>query len=221
MINYNGNKISKIMHNGVVIKTVMQNGNVLYQSKKPNGIYIQTVDGTLYTKDEWNALTNKPEANGVAVITDDCKFVVSTKESSVQYWGEEGFAIPDAFTTTQKDVAITDYNGESNTIGIRKILGPGTVYNFCPAANWCHDTIFPNGKNGYLPACGELLTMIKNKVEISEYLKLIGGTEIGNTFRWSSTVEAGNGAWSVSYNENVTAKTRLTQYVVRPFCKIE
>ena len=68
--------------------------------------------------------------NGVAVISDNCQFVVSTKQSSSEYWGEEGIPIEGATQTTNHATARADYNGETNTVAIRKILGPGTVYNF-------------------------------------------------------------------------------------------
>ena len=73
MIKHNGSKIKKIKHNGSPIKRVIHNGNIIYRNRMANGIFIQTKDGSLYTKSEWEALPNKPLKSGVYIQTVDGK----------------------------------------------------------------------------------------------------------------------------------------------------
>lgn len=53
---------------------------ILYnvEPQLPKGAFIQHIDGKLYTTDQWSAMgfTND-EANGVAVISDNAKFVIA------------------------------------------------------------------------------------------------------------------------------------------------
>ena len=46
-----------------------------------NGIYILHTDGKLYTRQEWDT-SNNDKAVGVALISDNCGFVIAPEQSS-------------------------------------------------------------------------------------------------------------------------------------------
>lgn len=166
-------------------------GSVLLDSTKcgfvlvyppANGVYIQHINGNLYTESEWTSRGYaNSQANGVAVVSDACSFVIAKSDasSSELLWGGLGVTIEDIVTTNDSSVAARDYDGKGNT---RKIIGQlgGTTDESgivgSPAAEACAAFTFPNGKKGYFPALGELQITYLNKTAISSAMTTIGGT---------------------------------------------
>lgn len=310
MINYNGNKIKDIVYNGAYIQTVIQNGNVLYSRSPSNGAYIQTVNGRLYTRQNYKQLfantqtitknglsitavnevdptliTNiertyssssqqyswkiyfkdaatrmlftiakvifdggssnsgmismseystttsdletalnynysaaagggsNPESyilipktripNGIAVISDDYQFVMALSDSSSYLsWGEPGVLVNNIVTTTDANIAKADYLGSNNTDKIIAQLGPGTVYNNCPAATYCKDYTFPNGQKGYLGSLGEWQEAGKFKTEIDTCLRMVGNAMNTKIYYWASTQWDGSNSWVLFWNNS-------------------
>lgn len=134
----------------------------------PLGVFIQHIDGTLYTKDEWvaNGFANDL-ANGVAVRTKKIAVVVAKAFLSGSYaWEPQTEAVEGCGT------GYSDYNGLANTEAIIKVATSGAAY----AAS---QYVFPNGAKGYLPAMGELSVVYKdNYAEVESALMAIGGASL-------------------------------------------
>lgn len=148
------------------------------------GVYIEDVEGFLYTEDEWDG---SKTANGIAVLTDNCRFVMAL-ENAYTYcqWGGYGTEVSGITTTTSTTEAQADYDGEAQTATIFKNLGYGSSTSKAPAAYYCHAFTFPNGNKGYLGAAGEWQAAIDNKASIVSALSKCGGTT-PNDDCWTST----------------------------------
>ena len=160
---------------------------------KDAGVYIQHVNGALYTESEWTAggYANS-DANGVAILSETIPAFVIAKQdasSSSLLWGGYGKTVPDIVTATSSATAVLDYDGAGNTPKIIEYLA-GTNDGYvdgAPAAEACAAFTFPNGKKGYLPAFGEWQGVYDNKSAVVSAMTLIGGMAISAKRYWSST----------------------------------
>lgn len=160
----------------------------------PNGIYILRTDNMLYTKEIWKTNWND-EAVGVAVLSDNCKFVIAPEQNSRRLTWSKGGAydsVSGVTTTTNTSTAKADYKGVQNSAAIVSKYGNSTDY----AAGWCQNYTFKNGKKGYLGSCGEWQEAYNNKSEINVCMFLIGGTAIATDYyHCTSTQSVSNLAW--------------------------
>lgn len=163
-------------------------------TKNPtNGVWIQDTDGYCHTTDAW---TGKYTANGIAIVTDNCRFVMAltNAHTSACQWGSNGTTVSDITTTTKENGAKADYYGESNTTTILNQLGNSSSTDDAPAAYYCRVFKFPNGKNGYLGASGEWQAALDNKSAIVSALSKCGGSSM-KSYYWSSTQYSSNYCW--------------------------
>lgn len=158
-----------------------------------DGVYIQDLQGFLYTIDEWN-LPNE-EANGIAVISiqhPNRGFVIYKNSNGYSPWGQSKM-ISGIVTTEDPNIAKTDYAGYSNSIQMMS-------QDSTSLAKSCIGYTFPNGKKGYLGALGEWTIAYNNKSAIVKCMSKIGGY-IGENYYWSST-QCGKGqAWAFSWSD--------------------
>lgn len=196
---------------------------VLYNAV-PNGVYIQHIDGKLYTTDAWVAKGfANDEANGVAVVASECRFVIAKVDakSQTEYWGGYNKLIEGVMTSANAGMAASDCDGFGNTQKIVAQLDGyeddyGTIGS--PAADYCINYTFPNGKVGYLPALGEWAIARRSKQDISNALLIVGGNDMSTIAYWSSTQNAAMFAWaSVWATSNNAAKNKATGCRVRAF----
>lgn len=171
----------------------------------PPGVYIQHVNGALYTESEWTAggYANS-DANGVAILSEtEPAFVIAKQNasSSTILWGGYGKTVPDIVTSTSSSIAVLDYDGAGNTPKIIEYLA-GTN-DGAPAAEACAAFTFPNGKKGYLPALGEWKTAYNNKTAVESAMTLIGGAAIQTEYYWSSTQANSDTSWRLHWNLGV------------------
>ena len=161
------------------------------------GIFILDTDGNLVKRADWNT-GNNSKAVGVAVLSDNCKFVISTTENSSNIqWGGYGTTISNIVTTTDAATAKKDYLGSGNTDKIIAQLGSGNA----PAADYCRGVTFKHGKKGYLGSLGEWQEAYNNKAEIDACMSLIGGTAINTSYyHWTSTQYSSNISWMLSWS---------------------
>lgn len=163
--------------------------SVIY-TKISLGVFILSTDGSLYSANEWN----KPNgyAVGVAVLTNNCKFVIAPDGRALSNWSVGSNALIAGVTaTTDKSIAEKDYKGVQNTANIISKYGTSNTY----AGKVCSSYTFRNGKNGYLGAAGEWKEVYNNKTEINACLSKIGGEQIGESPAWSSTQYNKDSAW--------------------------
>lgn len=195
-------------------------GGGLNPDNAPNGIYVQGIDGFLYTKDDWNMTSD--QANGIAVITDNCRFVISPDQPSGQFmWslnGDKSFVEGvNSFDYGDESGAKSDFSGDENTNAIVKKYGSSSDY----AAGYCRNYVFKNGVNGYLGSFGELVTYYEMKEEINTYIELISGDKFVTFFYFSSTQVGDTSAWAFDFSVDYFAgMTKDYLFNVRPFCKL-
>ena len=189
---------------------------------------IQHVDGTLYTAEEWLAAeaagtVTDADANGVAIRYSrktKCPHIIHPNLSSSQLkFSSTSIVIPNVYTTTDSKKAIYDINGKANTDAIILATKQGLMSS--PAANYCVNTIFANGQQGYLPAAGEAAATFDNDVIVNACLEAIGGDLI-QTLKSTSTQYSAGSHYQASY-KSYTANTgdvwenyKNYEYIVRP-----
>ena len=190
------------------------------------GLYIEHVNGTLYTKDEWTAGGfSNDDANGVAVVRAvSGNFVIAKDESSSKLaFGGYRKTITGIVTTTSTSEALLDNDGVGNTPKIIEQCNGYTSNNItgAPAAEYCANFTFPNNKKGYLGALGEWKAVYNNKTEINNILSLIGGTTLKNDYYWTSTQNDSTSNWylTLSY-DSAGSYSRVYTNNVRAFCQL-
>nr|DAT61966.1 MAG TPA: Protein of unknown function (DUF1566) [Caudoviricetes sp.] len=182
------------------------------------GIFILDTDGNLIKRADWNT-GNNSKAVGVAVLSDNCKFVISPSENSSNIsWGGYGTTISNIVTTTDAATAKKDYLGSGNTDKIIAQLGSGNA----PAADYCRGVTFKHGKKGYLGSLGEWQEAYNNKAEIDACMSLIGGTAIyTSAYHWTSTQYSSGGSWILHWSGgSVGFDNRNGNYRVRAFAAL-
>lgn len=161
------------------------------------GVYIEDVDGYLYTEDEWDG---SKTANGIAVLTDNCRFVIALQDASDTecQWGSYGTLVGGITTTESEDEAATDYDGEVQTTAILSELGNSSSTSDAPAAYYCRAFTFPNGKKGYLGAAGEWQAANDVYASVDSAMRKCGGEDILYGY-WTSTQRHKTSSWSVQW----------------------
>lgn len=179
---------------------VADSGKVLYNVPHPKGVYIQHINGSLFTTDAWTAggFAND-EANGVAVISDNAKFVIAKISLGSMAWSSDtSNGVEGVMLTSSSATAQTDYAGAANTALI-------AVDDTNGAALACANFTFPNGARGYLPALGEWADACAYKADVDAAMTLIGGEAIGGRYYWSSSQYSSPAAWSLLWRTGITA----------------
>lgn len=184
-------------------------GKIVYNAL--NGVFIQHIDGTLYTTDEWTAggFAND-QANGVAVGNGVVRFVVAKTQFTSVKWSATASLIEGVLVTDDQNIAKTDYAGITNT----KIIARNDTIG---AAYICANYIFPNGKKGYLPSYGELYLAYQKRNAIQTAMNLIGGVKLDQDY-WSSTQVSATAAWGYRFYWNdVTNWGKTSTSAALPF----
>ena len=184
------------------------------------GVYIEDVDGYLYTEDEWDG---SKTANGIAVLTDNCRFVMALEDAHTSYcpWGSYGTEVTGILTATDASTVKTDYRGNENTTAILNQLGNSSSKSDAPAAYYCRAFTFPNGRKGYLGAAGEWQAALSNKSAIVSALSKCGGTAM-SSYYWTSTQYSSDRSWCVSWSvELLYDDTKGNYDYVRAFATLK
>ena len=185
----------------------------------PVGIYIYDTDGNFTKADDWNT-ANNGKAVGVSVRTENSAFVIApTYNSATKQWGGYGTTISGIVTSSDSTTAKKDYAGETNTDKIIAQLGTGNA----PAAEYCRNYTFKNGKKGYLWSLGEAQDAYNNKAAIDAAMRKIGGTDITkDNYLWTSTQYSSYGAWRLYWNSgNVDSNPKDNNNDVRAVCAFQ
>lgn len=160
------------------------------------------MEGLFYIQEEWEGLDQKPTPNGIAIIDDKAKFVISMNYlSPIPNWDDlsDYTLIQGIVTTENVNVSLLDYDGLNNT---DKITSQIEWISSGHVAAWdCKNFIFPNGQNGYLGAAGEWAIAMDinyrdNSNIVDNLMILIGGQTIKTaTYSWSSTQKNRYNSW--------------------------
>ena len=166
----------------------------------PIGIYIYDTDMQFTLPENWNTANNS-KAVGVYVGTENSKFVIAHtgyNNEQLLIWGGSGTIISGIVTTSDEVTASKDYTGETNTDKIIAQLGAG----YAPAAEYCRNYTFKNGKKGYLWSLGEALDAYNNKAAIDTAINKIGGNSIFSSYLLTSTQYSGEEAWEIFWSDS-------------------
>lgn len=188
------------------------------EAAMPNGVYVQHVDGKLYTADEWTAAGLAAEqANGVAVISDAARFVIglTTLSKKAMWSSDSATALEGVMLTTDQATALTDMAGRANTETILKSDTSGAAY-------MCANYTFPNGKAGYLPSLGEWNVVAGHAEAVNQAMSAVGATMETQQYYWSSTQYSDKKAWKMGWTrlEAATGDKSSKYSDVRPFTEI-
>ena len=204
----------------------MDNRRRMMSSKKqapsPNGVYIETTNGKLFTAYEW---TGSLTPNSVVVIQDEVQFRIALTQSSntMQIHSSSSGTLENYMTAiSDSSQAKLDMKSAENTANIMK-LQSGTGY----AAGYCNAFTFPDGKTkGLLPALGWLQTAYDNKAAVDACLAACGATAMDTSnYHWASTFWGVNSAnyrdcWRMRWSDGLALNNGLNyDYRVRPFAE--
>lgn len=199
------------------VALVADSKKIIYNAPMPSGAYIQHIDGSLYTADQWSANGfTSDAANGVAVIDERAKFVIAKTGEKALVWASDSAniaLIDGVFASQGQPQAEADYAGDANTV---LVTAAGTG----GAASFCANFEFPNGAKGYLPALGEWTVAYEYKADITMLMSLVGSPVVEN-IHWSSTQSTSNKAWYFVWNSGVsTMGGKNTPIYARPFAPL-
>ena len=176
------------------VKSVAAINSVTMDYVEKTDIYIQHIDGTLYTTDEWTAggYTND-QANGVAVVCASTSFVVSKSDVGEYTWHSDTTTGLALIKTSDKAALVLDKDGLYNTEIMLKTDVSGAAYQ-------CSKYVFPNGKTGYLPSYGEMTILSNNYSKISSALSIVGANSmtVNGSYYWVSAQYSNTNAWQLS-----------------------
>ena len=165
------------------------------------GVFIYDTNGNLTKPEEWDT-ANNDLAVGVAVIDENCAFVIGkTPTFSEIAWSSKlyGTEVSGIVITEDADIAKTDYAGEHNSAIVRSLTsGEDNAFNLAYSK-----TITVNGTTlyGYIGALGEWQTAYNNKSSIERAFKKIG-TYISGYDYWSSTQCSSNNASGLDWGRS-------------------
>lgn len=190
--------------------------SVEYKKPIQYGVFIQHIDGTLLTEEQWQSKGYSNDlANGVAVVDEMASFVIAKVDvMSKVSWGPTSSVHGVMYPTLES--AIRDTNGYANT---ERMKGNSNM------AKLCAEYIFPNNAFGYVPAAGELyLVYSKYYSEVDACLAIIGERfNASFPIYWSSTESSHEKAWVFRIDTNVMepySKSLWNITTVRAFTKL-
>ena len=186
--------------------------------KLPLGIYIYDTDQNFTLSENWNTANNS-KAVGVYVGTENSHFVIApmTTVFDPKYnWGDS-VQVSEIVTSTNKENAKKDYAGELNTDKIIAQLGTGHA----PAAEYCRNYTFKNGKKGYLWSLGEARDAYNNMQKINNAFIAIGYKKIASNsnYYWTSTQANRDDAWVLYLRGSIIetdSVNKMSEYYARP-----
>lgn len=149
-----------------------------------SNVYVQHIDGTLYTIDEWTSEEFSNDlANGVA-ITDETNggIVVAKTNITEVIWGPTDVSVEGTSRTFGTGEANTDLI--INTLGDSITIESNTYTTYAAKAAKAYE--FPNGKNGFLPSSEELYLLALNYEQVNAIRYKIGGDQLRGDL-WSSS----------------------------------
>lgn len=131
------------------------------------GVYIQDTTGKLWTSDAWDSSATP---NGVAVLAEECSFVMAITVKGDLKIGDE-FKGDIELPIKSQSAALVDFDGQGNTNSLLSIYGADDSEL---AAVYCSNFTFPNGKKGYLGSAGEWFCVINNKAAVIKCYEVLG-----------------------------------------------
>lgn len=192
------------------VTLVKETEKVYYSNKFPTGVYIQHINGALFTNEEWlEKGYDSSVANGIAVIDDATQFVMS-KTIGMAAWSSNTTNNVEGLAALDSTNARIDYKGYSNTQLILKTDTSGAAYR-------CSNHTFPNKLKGYLPSAGELLIAHKYKATIDAIRSSLGLSAFPLRL-WTSTQSSADAAYQQEWDTDGGISTQSKNYTSNSYC---
>jgi hypothetical protein len=176
------------------------------------GVFFIDINDNLIYSTSWDY--NKDTIVGVALITEKVAIVMAPGAKQYLKWSEQAQLVEGVTTTTKYADAIADFNGKANTEAIVKALGQNA-----PAAYYCSNYTFKNGRKGHLMSAGEAYEMSLNENTLSTMLNSLDSSSVnfdtGNKY-WISTQASTDLTWIVDNKMYISSfnKTYTQPYTI-------
>jgi hypothetical protein len=192
------------------VTLVKETEKIYYVNKFPIGVYIQHINGALFTNDEWlEKGYDSSVANGIAIIDDAAQFVMS-KTTGMAAWSSDTTNNVEGLAALDSANAKIDYKGYSNTQLILKTDTSGAAYR-------CSNYTFPNKLKGYLPSAGELLIAYKYKATIDAIRSSLGLSAFPLRL-WTSTQSSADDAYQQEWDSDGGISTQSKNHTSNSYC---
>ena len=161
------------------------------------GVYIYC-NSLYYPSTVWNKEWEE-QAEGVAIITEECRFLMAP-DPVIGDWGGDKFTnVPDLMVIQDWREAKFDYNGRKNT---EALLNAKDVMRKIEFTEKCYNYDKDNPGKWYQPAAGQMYLIRQNLDEVQRCLSLIGGRKLkANEHYISSTAADGLHLWAISLTQ--------------------
>lgn len=168
------------------------------------GVFFIDINDNLIDRESWDY--NKDTVVGVALITDKVAVVIPAGSKHPLHWSEQTQLVEGVTTVTNYVYVLADFNGKANTEAIVKTLGAKA-----PAAYYCSNYTFKNGRKGHLMSAGEANEMCLNISELSNMLNSIDSSstnfETGYKY-WTSTQQSSSLVWIVTDSQKIASNNK-------------
>ena len=162
-----------------------------------SGVYIYS-NSLYYPSSAWNQEWEE-QAEGVAIITDECRFLMAPNPVIGDWGGGEFTNVSDLTVIQDWREAKFDYNGRKNT---EALLNAKDVMRKVEFTEKCYNYDKDNPGKWYQPAAGQMYLIRQNLDEVQRCLSLIGGRKLkANEHYISSTAADGSHLWAISLTQ--------------------
>lgn len=153
------------------------------------------------------------DAVGALLVTNNVAIVIQKGMSEMLEWSTVSQLVEGVTTTDNSETAVHDFKGKANTEAIVKAHGQNA-----PAAYYCSNYTFENGKKGYLPSLGEMHEIELNMTKLRDILNKINTDSENVSYSkdfWTSTQKDEYRAWlHTATNYKYYTKETNTYYAV-------
>lgn len=161
------------------------------------GVYIYC-NSLYYPSSAWNQEWEE-QAEGVAIITEECRFLMAPDPVIGDWGGGEFTSVSDLTVMQDWSEAKFDYNGRKNT---EALLNAKDVMRKIEFTEKCSNYDKDNPGKWYQPAAGQMYLIRQNLDEVQRCLSLIGGRKLkANEHYISSTAADGLHLWAISLTQ--------------------
>ena len=161
------------------------------------GVYIYC-NSLYYPSSAWHQEW-KEQAEGVAIITEECRFLMAPDPVIGDWGGGEFTSVSDLTVMQDWREAKFDYNGRKNT---EALLNAKDVMRKIEFTEKCYNYNKDNPGKWYQPAAGQMYLIRQNLDEVQRCLSLIGGRKLkANEHYISSTAADGLHLWAISLTQ--------------------
>lgn len=161
-----------------------------------NGVYIYS-NSLFYPSSAWNRDWEK-QAEGVAIISDECRFLLAPTPVVGDWSGDKFTDVPNLTIVQNWRDAILDYNGLENT---EALLNARDVMRRIEFTEKCYNYDKNNPGKWYQPAAGQMYLVRQNLDEVQKCLSLIGRKLKTNEYYLSSTAADEYDLWAISLTQ--------------------